>query len=193
VINQLNNPTETTVVLLRAIFCDNICTTFNAIDRAHQSHVRTTCGTIKIIHSPCKSWLLKRSETESINEQLVQSIHYTYGIHFARFRAMSAIEIQKLPDVRKLSKRSPRELASHSTPFSETFPLDYHKNFFDARIATPRVAREKRKRILRIFVKTSPIFISSRERLAVWCTKASPGGTSQAWNLIFFYKNSLEF
>lgn len=78
-----------------------------------------------------------------------------------KVRAHFVIEIQKLPEARKLSKLitanlSPfnvakkREEESGRKRECRTFPLDYHKNFFDARIATPRVVREKRRRILRI-------------------------------------------
>lgn len=77
-----------------------------------------------------------------------------------------AIEIQKLPYVRKLTK-----LIAASSRAIRTFSLDYHKNFFWC--ANGYVAREKGTNVFYVFAETSNNFHFSRERLAVWCTKKS--------------------
>lgn len=70
-INQLNNVARTSTIVL--FFCGLF---LHQSDRSNVSKLHIRKDTIKIIDSPCKSWLLKRSETESINVQSVQSIVY---------------------------------------------------------------------------------------------------------------------
>ena len=105
-----------------------------------------------------------------------------------RFRAFSSgaaltIEIQKLPDVRKLSKLDRRESSRAIRRRAKLFVWIIIRTFLMQEWLRG-ASLEKNANVFYVFVETSAIFISSQKKARN--IKTLLGGTNQVRNLNFF-------
>jgi len=122
-----------------------------AIGDIEKLHTYNICDTIKITHSPCRSWLLKRSETESINVRSVQNvrIYFTWMWH-------RQLKFKSYPTC-----GSSRSWSPQARELFELFLWIIIRTFFDARMA---MSLEKKAQTYFTYSRKLQTIFISRER-----------------------------